>query len=75
MLSGLITSKIRIQILMRLFLNSERNAYLRELADEFGASPSHVKNELDQLKEADLLISRKKRTTDTVLSQQRTPSI
>lgn len=60
MLSGLITSKIRIQILMRLFLNPERNAYLRELADEFGASPSHVKNELDQLKEADLLTSTRK---------------
>ena len=57
MLSGLITSKIRIQILMRLFLNPERNAYLRELAGEFGASPCHVKNELDQLKEADLLMA------------------
>ena len=59
MFSGLITSKIRIQILMRLFLNPEGNAYLRELAEEFGASPSHVKNELDQLRESDLLTSRK----------------
>ena len=60
MLSGLITSKIRIQILMSLFLNPERHAYLRELADEFGASPSHIKNELSQLKAADLLTSTKK---------------
>lgn len=59
MLSGLITSKTRIRILMRLFLNPERTAYLRELADEFNASPSHIKNELDQLKEADLLTSKK----------------
>ncbi len=44
---------------MRLFLNPERTAYLRELAQEFNASPSHVKEELDQLKEADLLTSRK----------------
>ncbi len=57
--SGLITSKMRIRILMRLFLNPKRNAYLRELADEFKASPSHIKEELDQLKKADLLTSRK----------------
>ncbi len=57
--SGLITSKTRIKILMRLFLNPERNAYLRELADEFHASPSHIKEELDQLREANLLTSKK----------------
>jgi DNA-binding transcriptional ArsR family regulator len=57
--SGLITSKMRIRILMRLFLNPKRNAYLRELANEFDASPSHIKEELDQLKEANLLTSRK----------------
>ena len=51
--SGLITSK------MRIFLNPERNVYLRELADEFQASPSHIKNELDQLRDANLLKSRK----------------
>lgn len=55
MLSGLITSKIRIRILMRLFHNPEHNAYVRELSDEFGATPSHVKSELDQLSEAGLL--------------------
>jgi DNA-binding MarR family transcriptional regulator len=57
--SGLITSKTRIKILMRLFLNPNRNAYLRELADEFQASPSHIKEELDQLKQAELLTSKK----------------
>lgn len=57
--SGLITSKMRIRILMRIFLNPERNVYLRELADDFQASPSHIKNELDQLKEANLLKSKK----------------
>lgn len=44
---------------MRLFLNPERNAYLRELADEFEASPSHIKEELDQLSKAELLTSKK----------------
>ena len=44
---------------MRLFLNPTRSVYLRELVDEFNASPSHIKNELDQLKDANLLKSKK----------------
>jgi DNA-binding transcriptional ArsR family regulator len=57
--SGLITSKTRIRILMRLFLNPERQAYLRELSGEFKASPSQVREELRQLNEAGFLESRK----------------
>lgn len=57
--SGLITSNMRIRILMRLFLNPERNAYLRELADEFKASPSHIKEELSNLTETGLLLRTK----------------
>ena len=55
-LNGLITSKVRVQILMRLFLNPNRNAYLRELANEFEVSPSQVKTELDHLSKAGLLL-------------------
>lgn len=54
-LSGLITSKTRIRILMRLFLNSDQQVYLRELADEFGASPSQIRDELQHLVGAELL--------------------
>lgn len=57
--SGLITSKMRIRILMRLFLNPGRDAYLRELSDEFQASPSQVREELRQLHKAGFLESRK----------------
>jgi DNA-binding MarR family transcriptional regulator len=57
--SGLITSKTRIKILMRLFLNPTRQAYLRELADEFNTSPSQVREELRQLDEAGFLESHK----------------
>ncbi|MBI2970713.1 MAG: winged helix-turn-helix transcriptional regulator [Gammaproteobacteria bacterium] len=53
--SGLITSKMRIRILMRLFLNPGQQAYLRELADEFDASPSQVREELQHLSAAGLL--------------------
>ena len=58
--SGLITSKTRIKILMRLFLNPTQNAYLRELAGEFNASPSQVREELRQLNDAGFLESHKK---------------
>jgi DNA-binding transcriptional ArsR family regulator len=57
--SGLITSKLRVRILMRLFLNPLRDAYLRELAGEFDASSSQVREELRQLEQAGLLTSAK----------------
>lgn len=53
--SGLITSKARIKIIMRLFTNPAQKSYLRELAEEFKASPAHIKEELEQLKSASLL--------------------
>lgn len=59
MLGSLITSKMRVQILMRLFLNPDSHAYLRELVQDFGASPGHVRSELQQLSEAGLLTSEK----------------
>jgi DNA-binding transcriptional ArsR family regulator len=52
---ALITSKMRVRILMRLFLNAGNQAYLRELASEFDASPGHVNKELQQLAAAGLL--------------------
>jgi len=58
-LSSLITSKTRINILMRLFLNPDQQAYLRELANEFTVSPSQVSGELQQLSDAGLLKSTK----------------
>lgn len=58
-LSSLITSKTRVRILMRLFLNPDQKVYLRELADEFSVSSSQVSIELQNLSEAKLLTSRK----------------
>ena len=57
--TGLITSKTRIRILMRLFLNPEGHAYLRELSGEFNASSSQIKGELTQLINAGLLTNKK----------------
>lgn len=58
-LNSLITSKTRVKILMRLFLNPDRDAYLRELADEFNISTGLVSEELKQLKKAGFLQSQK----------------
>ncbi len=52
---GLITSKMRVRLLMRLFLNASSQAYLRELASEFGASPGQLRKELGNLSQAGLL--------------------
>lgn len=57
---GIITSKMRIRILMRLFLNPNQQAYLRELAKEFDVSTSQVSGELQKLSEAGLLTNVKK---------------
>ena len=50
---------MRIRILMRLFLNPDQKAYLRELSDEFNASSSQVSEELQHLSQAGLLKSEK----------------
>jgi DNA-binding transcriptional ArsR family regulator len=57
--SGLIGSKTRIKLLIRLFLNPVAEAYLRELASEFAVSTNAVREELNQLTRTDLLRSRR----------------
>jgi DNA-binding transcriptional ArsR family regulator len=57
---GLITSKMRIRILMRLFLNPNQKTYIRELASEMGSSPSQVSEELKNLNATGLLHVEKK---------------
>lgn len=59
LLTGLIASKTRIKLLMRLFFNPKARAYLRELAKEFNVSTNAVREELNQLKKTDLLKSEK----------------
>jgi predicted nucleotidyltransferase len=57
LLSGLITSKIRIKLLMRFFLNPDSRSYLRQLATEFNVSTNAVRLELNQLTKTGLLKS------------------
>ena len=57
MLDTLITSKTRVKLLMKFFLNPGTRAYLRELASEFGESTNSVRVELNRLSAANLLSS------------------
>jgi DNA-binding transcriptional ArsR family regulator len=60
LLTGLISSKTRIKLLMRFFLNPGTRSYLRELAKEFGVSTNAVREELNQLTKTNLLTCEKK---------------
>lgn len=57
MLDSLITSKARLKLLLKFFLNPETRAYLRELAKEFGESTNNIRVELNRLTKAKLLVS------------------
>ena len=58
MLDSLITSKTRIKLLMKFFINSSTTAYLRSLASEFGESTNSIRIELNRLEEGKLLVAK-----------------
>jgi hypothetical protein len=57
--AGLIASKTRIKLLVRLFFNPEARSYLRELANEFKISTNSIREELNQLTDTKFLKSEK----------------
>lgn len=57
MLDSLITSKTRLKLLMRFFINSQNTAYLRNLSSEFGESTNGIRLELNHFEQANLLES------------------
>ncbi len=57
MLESLITSKTRIKLLLKFFINPAAKGYLRSLAEEFGESTNAVRVELNRLSQAGLLKS------------------
>ena len=57
MLDSLITSKTRIKLLLKFFLNPGTRAYLRGLATEFNESTNSIRVELNRLTDAKLLKS------------------
>lgn len=58
MLESLITSKTRIKLLIKFFINSDTTAYLRNLSEEFGESTNGIRQELNRFEDAKLLESK-----------------
>ena len=57
MIETLISSKTRIKLLLKFFLNSSNSSYLRGLESEFGESSNSIRLELNKLENAGLLTS------------------
>jgi hypothetical protein len=57
MLETLISSKTRIKLLLKFFLNSKATSYLRELENEFGESTNGIRLELNRFEKAGMLSS------------------
>ncbi|MBL4657891.1 MAG: ArsR family transcriptional regulator [Flavobacteriales bacterium] len=58
MLESLITSKTRVKLLLKFFLNPNTSAYLRGLSNEFGESSNAVRLELNRFEKAGMLNSK-----------------
>ena len=63
MLDSLVTSKTRIKLLLKFFINPGTKAYLRELAKEFDESTNSVRLELNRLTKANMLVSQNRGRT------------
>lgn len=55
MLDSLITSKTRLRLLVKFFVNSKTHSHLRGLAEEFGESTNSIRKELNNLTQAGIL--------------------
>jgi len=60
MLETLISSKTRVKLLLKFFLNSKNTSYLRGLESEFGESSNAIRLELNRFEKAGMLVSRTK---------------
>ncbi|MEY4002845.1 MAG: hypothetical protein RIT07_887 [Bacteroidota bacterium] len=57
MIETLISSKTRVKMLLKFFLNARATAYLRNLEEEFGESTNAIRLELNRMEEAQMLTS------------------
>lgn len=55
MLEALISSKTRVKLLLKFFLNSKAEGYLRGLEQEFGESSNAIRVELNRFEKAGML--------------------
>lgn len=73
MLDTLITSKTRIKLLVKFFLNASTRSYLRDLEVEFGESTNGIRIELNRFEEAGMLISHFERNKKIFSANTRHP--
>ena len=57
MLNALISSKTRVKLLLKFFLNSKTVSYLRGLESDFGDSTNSIRLELNRMEKAGMLVS------------------
>lgn len=57
MIETLISSKTRLKLLLKFFLNSKTTAYLRSLEEEFGESTNGIRLELNKFEKAGFIKS------------------
>lgn len=55
LIESLISSKTRLKLLLKFFLNPDNKAYLRSLEQEFNESTNGIRLELNKLEEANML--------------------
>ena len=58
MLESIITSKTRLNLLIKFFVNIANKGYLNSLANEFGESTNSVRKELNNLTDAGYLVKK-----------------
>jgi hypothetical protein len=73
MLQELITSKTRIKLLVKFFINAQNTGYLRGLETEFGESTNAIRMELNRFEEAGLLVASSERNRKVFRANTRHP--
>ncbi|PZV79099.1 hypothetical protein CLV31_11559 [Algoriphagus aquaeductus] len=73
MLESLITSKTRLRLLIKFFVNSQNHSHLRGLAEEFGESTNAIRKELNNLTQAGILISQNEKNKIEYKANERHP--
>ncbi len=73
MLDTLISSKTRLNLLIRFFLNLAKKSHLRGLASDFNDSTNSIRLELNNLTKAGYLIKRKEKNKVNYLANKNHP--
>ena len=73
MLDSLISSKTRVNLLIRFFLNLAKKSHLRGIASDFNESTNSIRVELNNLTEAGYLLKKKENNKVNYLANKNHP--